>query len=271
MSTIDIFRQALIKNRHLPISRINGEQWDGVSPLESHIPASLLCLENESTNAATTSFPRRGSLLVALQDAVDLCVETRGGVVALLGAPGFGKSVVAHQFVAENIEAIYFDGFADCVNGVRQPPKLQLSGIPVLDEAWQFRDASFEIWDYVVRKQGVVIVIAYAEAEVRAFCGDLLKSVVHVPHWNNPQWDNHESTKSEIEKQHSEETLMATQIISHGSLKHQVIRFRSPNGESWTGFGRTPNWLKALESNGMLRDQFRVDNTPLKRKKYSSY
>lgn len=34
--------------------------------------------------------------------------------------------------------------------------------------------------------------------------------------------------------------------------------FRGPNGETWSGRGRTPNWLAALESQGQKRDRFRI-------------
>ncbi|MBI2307139.1 MAG: H-NS histone family protein [Rhodocyclales bacterium] len=34
--------------------------------------------------------------------------------------------------------------------------------------------------------------------------------------------------------------------------------FRGPNGETWSGRGRTPNWLSALEKQGQSRDRFRI-------------
>lgn len=36
------------------------------------------------------------------------------------------------------------------------------------------------------------------------------------------------------------------------------IKFRGPNGETWSGRGLTPRWLKALEARGKKRDQFAV-------------
>jgi DNA-binding protein H-NS len=36
------------------------------------------------------------------------------------------------------------------------------------------------------------------------------------------------------------------------------VKFRSPNGEAWTGRGRLPGWLKGLESTGKKRDDYRV-------------
>ena len=41
--------------------------------------------------------------------------------------------------------------------------------------------------------------------------------------------------------------------------KHAVpVKFRGPNGEGWSGRGRIPGWLAALESQGATRDQFRI-------------
>ena len=36
------------------------------------------------------------------------------------------------------------------------------------------------------------------------------------------------------------------------------VKFRGPNGEGWSGRGRIPGWLAALESQGATRDQFRI-------------
>ena len=35
-------------------------------------------------------------------------------------------------------------------------------------------------------------------------------------------------------------------------------KFRGPNGEEWTGKGRTPRWLVALEASGRSRSEFTV-------------
>lgn len=34
--------------------------------------------------------------------------------------------------------------------------------------------------------------------------------------------------------------------------------YRGPNGETWSGRGRAPGWLAALESQGQSRDAFRI-------------
>ncbi|MFT8246329.1 H-NS family nucleoid-associated regulatory protein [Roseomonas sp. BN140053] len=36
------------------------------------------------------------------------------------------------------------------------------------------------------------------------------------------------------------------------------VKYRGPNGEEWTGRGRPPGWLAALEKQGKQRDSFRV-------------
>ena len=38
----------------------------------------------------------------------------------------------------------------------------------------------------------------------------------------------------------------------------QPVRFRGPEGQTWSGRGPTPRWLKALEAAGKTRDQFTV-------------
>ncbi|MBP0494119.1 H-NS family nucleoid-associated regulatory protein [Pararoseomonas indoligenes] len=35
-------------------------------------------------------------------------------------------------------------------------------------------------------------------------------------------------------------------------------RFRGPNGETWSGRGRMPKWLSAMEASGRTKDDFRI-------------
>jgi DNA-binding protein H-NS len=37
-----------------------------------------------------------------------------------------------------------------------------------------------------------------------------------------------------------------------------TAKFRGPNGEEWSGRGRMPKWLTALEASGKSRDDYRV-------------
>lgn len=36
------------------------------------------------------------------------------------------------------------------------------------------------------------------------------------------------------------------------------VKYRGPNGEEWSGRGRTPKWLQEAEANGKARDAFKV-------------
>ncbi|WP_090665433.1 H-NS histone family protein [Belnapia rosea] len=37
-----------------------------------------------------------------------------------------------------------------------------------------------------------------------------------------------------------------------------AVRFRGPNGEEWSGRGRLPRWLHAMEAGGRNREEFRI-------------
>jgi len=220
-------------------------------------------LENQQGALVQQQFLRRGTLITALQEAVDACLATGGGAIALVGKAGYGKSVLAHQFVCENTKAVYLDGLVD--DGL-QMATLGLSGIAVLDEAWQFEGVSEAMQKHVRFNRGVVVVLACLEAEARTLCDDLLKAVVQVPHWNGLR-----TVGYEIKSQYDDSRqALVTQVVNNNSEWRGIIRFRSPTGATWTGIGRTPNWLVALEAAGQLREQFRVNNTPLTRKKRSS-
>lgn len=43
-----------------------------------------------------------------------------------------------------------------------------------------------------------------------------------------------------------------------GGSKRLPAKYRGPNGEEWTGRGRTPGWLAGLEAEGRKREQFAV-------------
>jgi DNA-binding protein H-NS len=36
------------------------------------------------------------------------------------------------------------------------------------------------------------------------------------------------------------------------------VKYRGPNGEKWSGRGRPPKWLQAVEAEGRNREEFRV-------------
>ena len=37
-----------------------------------------------------------------------------------------------------------------------------------------------------------------------------------------------------------------------------AVKYRGPNGETWSGRGRMPKWLQALEAEGRSREEFRA-------------
>ena len=37
-----------------------------------------------------------------------------------------------------------------------------------------------------------------------------------------------------------------------------TVKYRGPNGETWSGRGRLPKWLQALEAEGRNREEFRT-------------
>jgi len=47
-----------------------------------------------------------------------------------------------------------------------------------------------------------------------------------------------------------------------GTGTHQKVKYRSPNGETWSGRGKSPKWLQTLETEGRKREEFRVQEQP---------
>ena len=43
-----------------------------------------------------------------------------------------------------------------------------------------------------------------------------------------------------------------------GAKRAVAVRYRGPGGEEWSGRGRTPRWLVALEAEGRNREEFAV-------------
>jgi DNA-binding protein H-NS len=44
-----------------------------------------------------------------------------------------------------------------------------------------------------------------------------------------------------------------------GAKRAVAVRYRGPNGEEWSGRGRTPRWLAAQEAEGRNREEFAVE------------
>ena len=199
--------------------------------------------------------------IFVLQNAIATCLERGGGVVALVGAPGCGKSVLAKQFAAKNYEAVYLVGLT--LDGKRKPAP-ELTGIPLLDEVWQFDGVAQAITSHVKGMRGAVVAIACQESEVRELCEDLLQAVVQLPHWSGHKTAQVKNDEHQLQR--LEPSLQQPSQVSSRSGSG-IVRFRGPNGEGWTGFGRTPKWLLTLESIGQSREQYRVDSTPLTRRR----
>ncbi|MGG5812393.1 H-NS family nucleoid-associated regulatory protein [Falsiroseomonas sp. CW058] len=49
-----------------------------------------------------------------------------------------------------------------------------------------------------------------------------------------------------------------TKAPRKGSGEPLPVKYRGPNGEEWSGRGRLPRWLQAMEAEGRRRDEFIV-------------
>lgn len=212
---------------------------------------------SNSVAMARTS-DRRSSLLADLERAVGSANEAGGGVIALIGKAGCGKTLLARQFALENNRARYIDGQSP--NGGPAVAEA-LSGTPLLDEVWQFVEVAQAVQTFCRVERGVVVAIATSEAEVAALFPKIVLTTVHVPHWNEKKLPPTVEDAIASNDKHVNDSAPIRRASNSG-----IIRFRGPKGQAWTGFGRTPNWLSELEANGHSREQYRVDDTPLKRR-----
>lgn len=58
---------------------------------------------------------------------------------------------------------------------------------------------------------------------------------------------------------YSLEELMSQSVVKQTKPRKPVaIRYRSPEGQTWTGRGRTPSWLVDAMANGATKEQFAV-------------
>lgn len=181
----------------------------------------------------------RQDLCAVLHQLVSVCAQDGGGVVAMFGMPGTGKSTLAQQFTRNTSDANYFDVLTH--SGGLLPA---LHGIAVIDEAWQFKNATDAIATYVTHNKGVVVAIACVLSELEKLCGDHIKAAIEVSHWRSPGPTELTFQRDQIKK----------------ARNGRKIKFRGPTGESWSGVGRTPSWLMALEIAGHARDEFRIDS-----------
>ena len=227
--------------------------------MNANFSEQTMNLVQSAINFSTNQEPfKRSNFVDTLAKAADDSIAS-GGVIALVGPSGHGKSVIAQQFVSECSEAVYFE----CNNFASEktkPPELR--GIAVVDEAWQFEGITNAISNFVKLKCGVVVIVAFSEKEAHELAGINLKKVIHVSHWRCVD----APAKISPHKHNA-------QVPVHVQTKPRrsgIIRFRSPTGDVWTGVGRKPNWMKLLEADGRSCEEFRVDSTPLPRKKSSA-
>lgn len=198
-------------------------------------------MTTESIDHVHTSSETAGrqDFSAVLRQLVSVCAQDEGGVVAMFGMPGTGKSTLAQQFVRNTSEANYFDGLTH--PGGLLPA---LHGIAVIDEVWQFKNPTDAIAAHVTQNKGVVVALACVLSELEKLCGDHIKAAIEVSHWRS-------SSPTEL-------TFQRDQMKK--APNSRKIKFRGPTGESWSGVGRTPKWLMALEMAGHSRDEFRIDS-----------
>lgn len=189
--------------------------------------------------SSDTETAGRQDLGAVLRQLVSVCAEDGGGVVAMFGMPGTGKSTLAHQFARNTSAANYFDGSTH--PGGLLPA---LHGIAVIDEVWQFKNATDVIATHVTHNKGVVVALACVLSELEKLCGDHIKAAIEVSHWRSPGPTELTFQRDQIKK----------------ARNGRKIKFRGPMGEAWSGVGRTPRWLLALEMAGHSRDGFRIES-----------
>ena len=115
----------------------------------------------------------------------------------------------------------------------------------------------------------MIIAISCELSETESLCGDLLKASMEVPHWSSQEdsiYCEGGSQGIEIIPSRERSSLEVSQIKSD-KKRSGIVRFQSPDGNTWTGIGRPPKWLTEFELRGISREKFRVDNSPLKPKK----
>ncbi|MDI9233525.1 H-NS family nucleoid-associated regulatory protein [Limnohabitans lacus] len=180
-----------------------------------------------------------------LAQLVSACADDCGGVVALFGISGSGKSTIALDYASTTKGIQYFDGLSPNHHDGLLPA---LNGIVVIDEVWQFKNARDVIAAHVNKNKGVVVAVACRLSEIEMLCGDHLKAAIEV-------------SRGDIGVGGSMAHAMAgAQPQKKKKRSSGVIRYRSPSGHTWTGVGRTPKWLQALEMCGHPISEFRVSS-----------
>jgi hypothetical protein len=124
---------------------------------------------------------KREIVLAKLHAAVLACKE-RGGLVALVGGTGFGKTVAALQFSTLHGLPVFAPGPAGG-NVVAELLLPKLESLSIIDEADGFPNAAARINEYVVERAGTVIVVCTDASTAATLCLNGIAALVQVPHW----------------------------------------------------------------------------------------
>lgn len=126
------------------------------------------------------SSPLMGDLQAAVNSARK---GIGGGIIALIGKTGSGKSVLARQLTRAFQKATYYDGIHQRPNLNHDDP----SAVVVLDSVHLIPGVHDVIHQYVAVKRRVVIVIGMHISDAVAACGKLPFTVLEVPHFGSIQ------------------------------------------------------------------------------------
>jgi DNA-binding protein H-NS len=63
---------------------------------------------------------------------------------------------------------------------------------------------------------------------------------------------------AELRKFNDQASVVKSNPKSGGAGKPRAAKFRGPNGETWSGAGLQPKWLKALIASGKKKEDFAI-------------
>lgn len=125
---------------------------------------------------------RRDLVLSLLKGAVATCRAQRGGVIALIGETGCGKSLVANAFVRESGgDATLLLGPLDAERGTAALPPLH--GVCFIDDPDRFANLSQSIRRAVREASAVVVLICMDHDEANRLAGVHVDCTVSVSRW----------------------------------------------------------------------------------------
>lgn len=117
-----------------------------------------------------------------LEKAVGDCAGLDGGVVAIVGMPGSGKSVAVQQYVAASGGSVqYFDGL-NLSNVALVLPDGLTGSISVIDEPQQYanlKDVANSL------SGGVLVLVCQIESEAEMLVGRKINQMLHIATWRS--------------------------------------------------------------------------------------